>query len=100
MGDFVAIKQKFCNPYFYPTGIVTGTERNDIGETVVIIIRLSNKEVVRRHPCDVILLEKISNVPVEQSSIVEQDLFVSRPKRVAAMESNSKIKDLFNSGLI
>ena len=65
IGDLVAIKQKFTKPYFYPSGIVVETESNDLDEVVTVSIRKGNKEIVRRHVSDVILLLARADNPVE-----------------------------------
>jgi hypothetical protein len=61
ISDLVAVKQPFSKPYFYPLGLVTKVELNDLEEVVAITLRKSNGEEIRRHITDIILLEK--NIP-------------------------------------
>ena len=56
IGDLVAIKTKLLKPYFYPKGIVKNIEYNDINDINAVTVRKSNKELVRRHPTEIILL--------------------------------------------
>lgn len=44
VGDLVAVKHKYCKPYFYPLGVIQGVEKNDIDEVVSAIIRKGNGE--------------------------------------------------------
>src|ERR1700755_37585 len=36
IGDIIAIKEKFCKPYFFKLGTVTQITKNTLGETVSI----------------------------------------------------------------
>jgi hypothetical protein len=58
INDLVAIRTKFTKPYFYPQGLITKVEKNDLGEIVAVTIRRSNGETIRRHVTDVIFLER------------------------------------------
>ena len=93
IGDFVAIKSKFSKPYFYPNGIVTDLKFNDLNEAVAIYIRLSNREIICRHPSDVILLENLENISVEVSESSSAERQSSR-SRNAAEVSRIKTKDV------
>ena len=58
LGDLVLIKTKFQKQYNCPTGVVVDVETNDLDEVVNESIRKANKEVVRHHVSDIVLLEK------------------------------------------
>ena len=58
VGDLVLIKTKFQKQCNCPTGVIVDVETNDSDEVVNVSIRKANKEVVRRHMSDIVLLEK------------------------------------------
>jgi len=58
VGDYVAVRQDMTKPYFYQTGIVTNVETNSLDDVVAVSLRKSNREVIRRHNSDIILLLK------------------------------------------
>lgn len=67
IGNIVAIKKPFTKPFDFPLGIVVEIETNDIDEVTAAKIKKSNKEIVRRHVTDLILIDEGS---VEQSADV------------------------------
>ena len=88
IGDIVAVKSKMLKPFFYPKGIVTKIEYNDIGDINAVTIRKCNKEVVRRHPSDVVLLlasneDQGANEVLHSTNV---QLPVSRPQRKAKLD--------------
>ena len=56
IGDLVAIKAKLLKPFYYPRGVVTNIEYNDINEVKAVTVRKANGESLRRHPSDIIIL--------------------------------------------
>ena len=97
VGDLVAIKQKFTKPYFYPIGLVEQIEPNDIDEVVSVSIRKGNRETVRRHVSDLILLERGSPSCSEalQSETPVVSSVAPRPRRRAAETCVEKLKQHF-----
>lgn len=99
IGDVVTVKQPLCKPYNYPAGIIQEIEHNDVGEIVAVKIRKGNREVIRRHVSDVILIEHCQQ---ELPSVVEAEEETSlshRPKRHAAVKGGQATTALFDSGL-
>jgi len=99
VGDLVLIKQRFCKPFYCPMGIVTEVECNDLCEVVSVTIRKSNKEIVRRHVTDVVLLEKC-NVSSSNNVEVLPTSRPSRPSRLAALSCNDRNSKLAAHGLV
>ena len=56
IGDLVAIKTKLLKPFYYPRGVITDIEYNDIHEVKALTVRKANGESLRRHPSDIIIL--------------------------------------------
>jgi len=100
VGDYVAVKQNFTKPYFRPTGIITATEVNSLGEVVSVTLRKSNGESIRRHNCDVVLLlraETGDDEPaVEVSPPVDVPVKRKQPSRQAAVACVNKNKLLLS----
>jgi hypothetical protein len=105
VGDLVSIKQNFTKPYQFPLGIVTKVESNDLDEIVTVSIRKSNREIIRRHVNDVILilpnalpLEEISNS--EPSNIVDNSISKQNLPRKAALKCKELNKALLVNNLV
>ena len=97
IGDVVTVKQPLYKTYNYPAGIIQEIEHND-GEMVAVIIRKGNREVVRRHVSDVILIKHCQQ---ELPSVVEAEEETSlshRSKRYAAVKGGQATTALFDSG--
>ena len=100
----MAIKQKFCKPYFYPIAIVASVEPNDISEIVTVVVRKSNGEKLRRHVTDLILLEsrgspnsETNSTALDNASEVPNKETPKRPRRAAAIRSINRIKGIDDS---
>ena len=93
--DLVAVKCKFLKPFFYPRGIVTGIEYNDVEDINAVTIRKANGEKIRRHPSDIVLLLPSCKKNVENATVnAFQPLGESRPFRRAkekCMETNRNL---------
>ena len=98
-GDLVAVKQNFCKPYNYPLGIIQDVEFNDVCDVVAVKIRKANREVIRRHVSDVILIEQTTDELSDQLVAVEESLPPQRPQRQAAAKGGEATTALFRSGL-
>ena len=109
VGDLVAIKTKLLKPFSYPKALVHSIEFNNLGEINALSLRKANKEIVRRHPSDVILLQTFDSQTDSNDSVRESDDSViapentgneSRPLRKAKLECERANKRLCDSGLI
>ena len=88
-------------------GLVVGVEKNSLGEVVAVNVRKANKEVVRRHVGDIILLNPTSlinsaNLP-DFSSTDDTGNFNGNSKRIArsaAKKCKKLNSDLINEGLV
>jgi hypothetical protein len=101
VNDLVAVKEKFTKPYFFPVGIVSEVEHNDLDESVAVSLRKPNGEIIRRHVTDVILLEKnCGKLITPKVKSEEPPPFVERPLRAAAQICKNSIKKLTTSGLV
>ena len=108
-GDLVAIKTPLLKPFSYPRALITSIERNNLGEINALSLRKANKEVIRRHPSDVILLQSFSDAtdskgPAIGGTSLESDPpsggDSSRPKREAKRRCLRRNKELAESGLV
>jgi len=103
VGDYVAVKQNHTKPYFRPTGIVTQTEKNSLGEVVSVVLRKSNGEHIRRHCSDVILLLPAATEDTAQEetkdpdSVPEDDAVRKLPARKAAVECRNRNRMLLTN---
>ena len=94
--DLVAIKQKFTKPYFYPTGLVTNVESNDLNEVVAVSIRKSNGEIIRRHVSELVLLHRQDSpthqnpLPLEANTPQQP-----RPQRPAAVICKNRLRNYY-----
>ena len=107
IGDLVAIKTNLIKPYHYPLGIVTELEFNDLQEINAITIRKANREIIRRHPTDVIILLRSPETngcsegtehPSSSNDTVQE--LIARPSRRAKSECKHKISNMASSGLV
>ena len=107
-GDLVAIKTPLIKPFSYPRAIITSIERNNLGEINALSLRKANKEIIRRHPSDVILLQsfwdaKDSKDLASEGKSLESDPPEgpsSRPVRKAKRRCLQANKELADSGLV
>ena len=106
IGNLVAIKTKLLKPFYYPRGVVTNLEYNDINEIKAVTARKANGESLRRHPSDIIILmhsgdegetdanhqnQSDANQPSQEDKFLEQ-----KPQRTAktrCLLENKKLSD-------
>ncbi len=109
VGDLVSIKQTFSKPYQFPMGIVHEVEENDLGEIVSAKIRKANREIVRKHASDIILLSKNSETAeTDRSDVCSESTIDVLPvlnntpkvKRLAAKQCNQLNKQLFVNQMV
>ncbi len=104
LGDLVSIKESFTKPYKFPLAIVVGLEENSLGEINTAIVRLANKQKIRRHTKDLILILEgaISDIPTNIDEIdIENDLTLDRvSKRTAALNCKRKNTQLASNDLV
>ncbi len=104
-GDLVCIKQKLCKPYNYPLGIVINLEYNSLGEVNIVTLRKANKEIIRRHTNDLILIIRNELLENEEDEILNNDsqitenLIETKNRRPAAIQCQDKNKDLYDNDL-
>lgn len=106
IGDLVSIKEKFSKPYNYPMGIIVQIEENSLGEVNTVIVRKSNREIVRRHTNDLILILKNAASDCELESNIEsssqandQDI-IPKERRLAATDCQARNRHLFDNNLV
>ena len=91
VGDLVCIKQPFAKPLQYPMGIVKSVEFNDLGETVSARIQKGNKQIVHKHPNDLIFLSKGNNDVSVKDKPMHPEPKRIQPKRKAKSKANQKL---------
>ncbi|XP_068247871.1 uncharacterized protein [Palaemon carinicauda] len=101
-GDIVLIKEN-CKPFNYPMAVVKETVINTIGETTnAILLKGRTRELVKRHVSSLIPILSVNEMHVnsDQSgiSVITDDSFqiVNKVRRKAAMESESRTKNMLN----
>ncbi|XP_068247876.1 uncharacterized protein [Palaemon carinicauda] len=102
-GDIVLIKEENCKPFNYPMAVVKETVINTIGETTnAILLKGRTRELVKRHVSSLIPILSVNEMHVnsDQSgiSVITDDSFqiVNKVRRKAAMESESRTKNMLN----
>ncbi|XP_068247872.1 uncharacterized protein [Palaemon carinicauda] len=102
-GDIVLIKEENCKPFNYPMAVVKDTVINTIGETTnAILLKGRTRELVKRHVSSLIPILSVNEIHVnsDQSgiSVITDDSFqiVNKVRRKAAMESESRTKNMLN----
>ena len=101
IGDLVAIKEKLIKPYFYPVGLITKIELNDMDEITAVSVRKSNRETIRRHISDIIFLQdgEVDSPSQEKELIpIVNNNLSERPHRKAAETCKYKLKSFYNQG--
>ena len=113
VGDLVLIKDQFVKPMSYPMAIVTKVCTNDLQEVTAAEVRKgSTREILKRHVSSLIpLLQRYEycscadSIPkVQQTPESEQILPMevinpevrSRPRRGAAMQCLSRVREVLN----
>jgi hypothetical protein len=69
VGDLVSIKESFAKPFDFPLAVVVKVEANSANEVNTVTVRKSNREYVRRHVNELILLSKGDNQPSDMSAL-------------------------------
>ena len=95
VGDLVSIKEPFAKPLQYPLGIVKSMQVNELGECISAKVMKGNKQVVNKHPNDIILLTRF-----DDSCGSESDKEEFRPSGQAPRSlPPRKAKDIANQRL-
>ena len=97
-GDLVLIRQELIKPYFHPMAIVEELDTNSMGEVVSVVVRKGNKERVRRHVTDLVLLDRsVHDYREEKIPIIVEPQ--KRPKRQAAYRCRDRLNKLRDENL-
>ncbi len=103
VGDLVCIKNPMCKPYNYPLGIIVECERNSLNEINTVTLKKSNKEIIRRHVNDLILIlqspESSVTETTDNNKILHKNASPNKSKRNAAIQCQTKNKKLFDTDL-
>jgi hypothetical protein len=103
IGDLVSIKEDMRKPFDFPRGIVIAVEENSANEITVVSIRKANREIIRRHVEEVILIlrnDRSINAPLQKDDVPSAEKTPDEPKRPprrkAALVCEGKNHMLFN----